>query len=769
MMIMRKIVFFATAAALQFQVSTVFAQASSTAGAPSDSTELETIVITSEKIALDSQKVALPVTIVEQETMSDRGVDSARDLQRVVAGLQSIGDSGNFSIRGVKTDAATPFATAAVAFSQDGVTLGRFQNSAGLVYDVERVEVLKGPQGSLSGTNASGGSISVVSKSPVLGRFEGNAGIETGNYSTLRTNGALNLPFGDAVAVRMAWSTSRHGGYFDNAPAVDRGTADTQSGRIRMLVQPLDALKITLGANYQTDKSVSFTRPVCYSTDPAANCPYGVYPDARTYPLHASAQSFVNNKLWGAQLDIEWDFGFASLTVLPAYNQFKSTSNAVSGQLLNGSNATSSDVTNTLVDGINDPISQTLAPVGYQDFSQKSLEARLSHSGSKLRWVFGGITSKEDNQIVTALAQSTTIAAGQTQGYYSQTRGPQNTESKALFGQATVSLTDKFRVTAGARWSDDYKLDGLINCDNGNPVSDTDPTHHTPSQTFTAAQCVSNVSTYEKKYGTYRGGFEYDVLDDSMVYLTVTTGLHPGTINSVQVPVEQRYVKPEKLVNYEIGAKNRFLNDRLQVNASIFYLDYKDFQVTYTFNENPILGGTLNAAAAVSKGVDFDTLFAATDKDRINFNGQYLDAKFTKFDIINYVSGQAPQRINYNGKTLANSPKWTLNLGYEHRFDLINDGGSLLPRLDVHYESAKKVSVFQEFAIAKQSSLTTVDFTTTYQPANGSWRVVGFVRNLTDELYWTNFAGGMGFTEPLRGTVSFNDPRTYGVRFETSF
>jgi iron complex outermembrane receptor protein len=719
--------------------------------------ELEEVMVTAEKISQDAQKVALPIVTVTQETLSERGVDSARDLQKVVAGLQALGTTGNFAIRGVKTQGVSPLATAAVAYSQDGVTLGRFQNSANLVYDIDRVEVLKGPQGSLSGTNASGGSISVISRKPVLGRFEGNGSIELGNYSTLRTTGALNLPIGDKAALRMAWGTARHEGYYDNAPAVDRGTADVQSGRLRLLVAPTDALSITLGVQYQTDKGTTFVRPICYSaTD--ANCPYGA-DDERTYPLNPAAAPVYNAKTWGAMADVEWDLGFATLTILPSYNQYKSVSSDSAGYTLTGSNTTSSSLTNT---SILAPV--TVFPVGHEDFSQKALETRLAHAGETFKWVVGGITQKEENVILTGLGQVTTTPA-----YYRQTKGPQNTENKALFGQATYSITDTLRITGGTRYSVDSKLDGLIACNNGNPISDPNPANHPITPVFTPAMCVANISSYEMNYWTYRGTVEYDLRPESMLYTSVSTGLHPGSINSVQTPLALRYVKPEKLTNYELGSKNRFFDGQLQLNASVFYLDYKDYQVSYTFNESPAIGGTLNAAAAVNKGVDFDVIYLPTWLDRINFSGQYLSAKFTDFNIFTQTcAGCAFSNVNYDGKTEGSSPELIFNLGYEHTFDLPN-GGTLVPRVDGHYESSQKIALFQEFAITRQDAYAVADVTATYNSPQNNWRVTGYVRNVTDKAYLTNITGGNGFITPLRVTANISDPRTYGVRLEASF
>jgi iron complex outermembrane receptor protein len=282
---------------------------------------------------------------------------------------------------------------------------------------------------------------------------------------------------------------------------------------------------------------------------------------------------------------------------------------------------------------------------------------------------------------------------------------------------------------------------------------------------YTPAQCPTsppNLTHLEQKYWTYRGGVEYDLAPQSMLYATVSTGIHPGNINNASLATTYpQYVfsQPEKLTNYEIGSKNRFFDNQLQLNGSIFYLDYKNYQATFLPDPNIAVSATLNAARAESKGADFDIIYLLSANDRVNFSGQYLDTKFKTFVIPAF-------GINYSGETLASSPKWVLDAGYQHNFILASEA-RVVPRADVHYESAKKVGAFQPFPIDEQGGYATADATVSYESVS-NWRVVGYVRNLTNKVYFTNVVVS-GLVPQVRSTANISDPRTYGIRLEGSF
>lgn len=711
----------------------------------SDEFTLEEIVVTAQKRDENIQRSALAITAVTAEVLDDRGVSNAQDLQRIVPGLQvsPAGNNTNFTIRGITNDMTGESASLSIAYGQDGNYSGRASGASSLMFDVERVEVLKGPQGSLAGTNAAGGSINVITKRPTQ-QFEGSAALEIGNYDTIKTQGALNLPINDWIAVRGAFGTAKHDGYYDNGAAVARGSQDDTAGRLRALFNFSDDVSLLLGGNYYRGEGVSFSRPYCHNsttlTPTQGGCDAGPFSgDAYTYALSSAGTAVNQHTIWGFSAELNWKLPFADLTYIGAYSDDGSQTGTFVGYTYlnadgstNGASISSGGTVVAPSDG------------GTRKYLLRNHELRLSNQNDFIKWVAGVYLSAENNYMDDRPTVSLVGFAGQ-----------QSAESRALFGQLTYSLTDTFRVTAGGRYNRDHKFEDAALCG--------------PFGAGGTFGCNPTVSDQVWTYTTWRAGVEYDVAPESMLYATVSTGIKPGGYNNSSAPANLRYFNQEKLTDYEIGLKNRFFDNRLQLNLSAYYYDYKDRQVTYTFEAGPpAIGGTLNAANASSTGVDVDVAWLPTKRDRVNVTANWLDAKFTDFviDALLNRTDTALTHIDYTGLKLARSPEWVINLGYEHGFDMPG-GGLLTPRADFHYEAAQKMS-FDPYPYWQRPSYVVTDLALTYTPSAGNWKALAYLRNAADTVYVQSLTGNT-FVETVRGTAVLGDPRTFGLRFEAKF
>ncbi|MFT3907114.1 MAG: TonB-dependent receptor [Steroidobacteraceae bacterium] len=728
---------------LALSVSQAMAQEAAESAA--DDGALEEITVTAEKRTEDLQKTPLAITAVSADDLIQRGVDNAQQLQQVVPGLQvqPSGNGTNFTIRGIASAGDQENSTSSIGFGVDGVFLGRSLNTTSLLFDVDHVEVVRGPQGSLNGSSASGGSINIVTKRPTQTE-EGAAAVEFGSYDTLKTQGMLNVPLSDTLALRASFGTARHDGYLKAAPAADLNSQDDKAGRVKLLWTPSESFDLMLSANYYNGTGTSFARPVCATVSVSSSgCPsdgygFGNYGDAHHYSLPIGYVQSNDHTNWGSSLTFNWNLDFATLTYVGAY---------VKDLVLN------SETTSQYTDNTDGSVDLTPVVAGVQQKTntneyQYSHELRLANKSGAYDWVVGLYDEIEHNHLNGG------VSCGYANGHYSCSGidAQMASSERAVFGQLTYSVTDALRVIGGARYNvtRKYATGDLIVAPDSSDLSST------------VAIDISNPS-FDQKFTTYRAGVQYDLAPSSLLYATYATGYKPAAYNSSTVPLALRYYKPEKLIDYEIGSKNRFLDDRLQVNVAAFYYDYSNLQITYSFSASA--GGTVNAASATSKGLELSTIWAISRLDQVNFDANYLDAKYDDF-VVTYYSGTTPIVADLTGNPLANAPKWVFNAGYEHRFELAS-GAAWTPHLDIHHESDHTTS-FAAFAIDKQPEFTRADLTLGFQPAQGKWRAEAYVRNLTNEDYALS-VGGNSFTPTTTSTAYFSDPRTYGVRMSVNF
>lgn len=746
-----------------------------------DNAGIGDIVVTAQRRSENLQNTALPVSAVDGSALQRAGISQAQDLTKLIPALQlsSIGAGGTqVTIRGVGNFAPFLYSEPAVAINYDGVYLARSAAPNGLFFDLERVEVLKGPQGTLYGRNATGGAVNVISVKPRLNTTEGNLFGEIGNYALKRLSGAINLPLGDKLAFRVAGQVVDRNGYLTDGYSDDVG----QAVRGQLLFVPVDTVHILLDADYihQGGKgpgSVFALSPTGYidpsnpylgPTAPASNAilrgaSLGISggQNPNLIPPFGS-DGFINLNEYGFSSTIDVDLGGAALTIIPAYRHTRNDYKHYAGGF---------------------PVTST------EDSNQETLEARLASKGAgKLKWVVGGYYFHDNSTLFAAadqgITRSTTISPGLP------------VRSLAAFGQATYSLTDHFRVTGGLRYTNERKTQTGTNIGSLPPVPAGFPAPpfvfynivcpapgviDVPNNNCTAP--FSGAVEYNRV--TWKAGVEADVAEHSLVYASAETGFKAGGFYPSLAP---NTYAPERIFAVTLGSKNRFLDNKLQVNVEAFYWKYKDKQVSHLGPIRPS-GYTIiteNAGAATLYGAEVDVIWKPTPTDRFGANIQYEHSRYDSFGYtvpilsadpnaraavacpapisVDPRSGSRSAAVDCAGYSLPQTPNWVGTFSYQHDVLLAHGNrveGLVGTKLQSSYYTGEEYLPGQ---YQRRSMVSYADLT--FRADANRFSIGAFVDNIEDTAVKSS-----SFIQPVVGipVVVLRSPRTYGVRAGVRF
>jgi iron complex outermembrane receptor protein len=714
--------------------------------------QLTDIIVTATRRSQSVQKASVAIAVLGAAELARAGVTRAADLSGVLPGVEvgSAGGPVQIYIRGVGTTATNGLAEGAVAFNVDGIYISRPTAVNGAFYDVNRVEVLKGPQGTLYGKNATGGAINVITNDPSTTRFSGNESLEFGDYGLLVNEASLNVPVTDQFALRGAFSVARHDGYLSDGTDDENNVA----ARLKALIKPNEDLRIVLGGDFYgayghgdgavVHPAVNPSNPWEAESSAASNALLsnsalgGGYPGSHfaglgPYGLLAPNSSDIsqNNRQWGLSSDITWNLGFATLTSLTGYRQ--------------------------------DPASYTSYIPGFfirdtETDSQVSQEFRLSGTYDRFKYVLGAYYFNE-SQNFALYDHAGRVSSG-------QLAVPILTDnSYAGFGEITYSVLPTLRIILGDRYTRELKTVG-------------------GSYTSGSTGAVYPFAHSSNEHAdNYKIGFEYDVRPQSMLYFTASTGFKSG---GFYPNIGADAFKPEKLTAYELGIKNRFFENRLELNLEAFDWSYSDRQFSHlgevTNAEgqslNAVILGTYNAGKATLRGFDATAKIVVTDNDTLSFEAEYNSTLYNSF-IYTQPYGFATagsdgcvlgpnkhgtQTIDCTGRPLSRAPMWSGTMGYEHDTDL--GFGTLQANIRTHLSTSYWLDV-DYVPNEKASGYTRTDFDLTYRPVSGKWSVGAYVHNLENNAVYTGgveqpFASGLTYATIL-------PPRTFGGRFTIGF
>ncbi|MES2322934.1 MAG: TonB-dependent receptor [Pseudomonadota bacterium] len=764
-----------------------FAQQSAPVQGESD--QVERIVVTATKRATLLQDTPLAVTAFSQATLDNAGVVDLTSLQVMVPNLvvEQHGDSGGVHVfmRGVGSTNHTEIGDPAVAFHVDGVYSPRPQGATVLMYDLDHVEVARGPQGTLSGRNATAGSVNLETAKPRFDKFGGNAQFIAGQYNRIGMSTAVNVPLSDTLAVRVAAISEKHDGYVDFQPR-----SNVVSGQRKYMAG--DQLGVRASAKWHPTDRFDALGAIEY------------YRDNGTGNVALMQRPRAGQPLYSALIDTPGALAQSNVSYRTRLN-YRPTdavelSYIGSASQLKRTNASDNDA------GVLPGFKQEHR-TEWSKFDNYTHELQFKSNDEKapFQWLIGGFMIHEDNSIRFDIDISQTAVTpgvgpivvhptlpGDTAWAMSFIQPNRTLDSKAVFGQATFALSDSFKLTGGMRHTREQKEDkGGRNwvCPNfgstvgtgghligaGGPVNAQSCGSAYAPGTWPGGGDNSAISPVDSAT-TFLARAEYMMSRDVNGYASVSTGFKSGGFGD-----GGRFFKPEFITNYELGLKSEWFNRALTFNVSAFAMKYKDMQVSSVERlqngQQQVVTG--NAARSSINGVETEFNWRIGRSDRLMGNANWLDATYGDFITCDssYMDCNT-QSINLKGNKLRHAPTFSMTAAYEHDF-AIGDG-KLTPRASVHYQTKSYISEFNttpgpaqlagSFADAReQKAYSTLDLALRYEAAGRKWLAEVFVMNATDEAVKTD-ANWVAAGTPGQTWVAFyNPPRTAGVRISAKF
>lgn len=708
---------------------------------------IQDIVVTAQRRSENVQRTALSIAAIGAPALAQLGVRDANTLNGIVPGLKVAyqGQQVQLFVRGVGDLTSNSYTQSSVAVNFDGVYLARTAAFGPEFFDTARVEVLRGPQGTLYGRNASGGAINVLSNAPDLSHVSGSVVGEGGNYGLYRFQGVLNLPLSDSFGLRASGQITHRDGYLSDGSNDDK----SQAGRLRALWKPSSDLTFNLIGEAAHIGGRGFGR--VYRPEQFGN-PWTGAQDSRytvaAYPslILRNPDQYTNNKYYGITGQMDWTLSpDITFTVIPAYKYFDLRANIAADFLS-------------------------------RDFSTSkttSVEARLSGNTRAVKWVIGGYYFHEDLDITFTTDQRS--AATISGNYQIQTFPKLNSTAPAAFGEATLSITNRFRVIGGLRYTDESRVR------NGSIVT------YTYKAGNPGDPRILNLSnqTLRAHALTWKGGAEYDISPQNLLFATVSKGFKSGGFDATDADT----YRPEYITAYTVGLKNRFLDNRLQLNLEGFYWKYKDQQIAFLGIDSTGTTSliTRNAGQATIYGANVDIVWRPTPLNTFNLGAEYLHTKYDQFTYLAVGNNAAGVRLadgcisngvvgsqyieNCTGNRLPRSPKFTLNSRLTHIIPLAA-GNDLTLGGTVKHESMVYLLNNYSSPNFRQGGYVLFDADITYN-AHGRWSLQAFMRNITNKAVYQS-ASNESSVPPgsgaLRGAVSaIAPPRTYGLRLQYNY
>ncbi|WP_371869596.1 TonB-dependent receptor [Duganella flavida] len=678
------------------------------------------VIVTAQKTAQPASKTPLALSVLGGDDLRQAGATNAVALTELAPNVQISTDNGKLqvAIRGVVSLDTSEKGDSSTAFNVDGAYIGRTEAQLGAFLDLERIEVLRGPQGTLYGRNATAGAINLITNKPT-NKLEGRVDVELGDYNARRLEGVVNIPVNSTLALRAAAVTVSHDTYQNPGPnQVGLADQDDNAGRLHALFtfSPQTSWLLTAERSKSGGNGASVVPLTNFFTGtPIAggnNLANPQYVDRGAEAQLTAAAQYAN--IGSHKADVA-----TSLR-----SEFKTSLGGVADLTYQFARLRAE------VDQLNNGTYFGFPMYNYVTggSTQRTHEVRLNSAGdSALSWVAGVYHFNED--IFRASSYNTV------------TPGPLivvpfapsiESRSKAAFGQLTYRFDKKLRVTFGARTTRDEKSG-----------------HDALSGSTTGPGYTAHV---ESSKSNFRLAADYDVAPAIMVYGSLSTGYKAGGFNDTS---GKEYL-PENITSVEGGIKGRFLNNKLRLSAAIFHYDYKDMQLTSVVCTGAGTAAncgalTTNASNAKIKGVEVEGSYAVTADDRINFSAATSDGKFQKY--------HPNDTADWSGQQIDRAPAYNASLGYTHTFAL-DSGATIAARIGTRLNGAYFLSDSSAAIRYRQPVYRKSDIGVTYTSPSQSYYVQLFARNLENSVTLDSL---------LPGGFGIGAPRTFGLRAGTQF
>lgn len=713
------------------------------ADAEGERTALAEVVVTATKQSDTIDATAAAITAVTSDALGPGGIQEIRDLALAVPNL-SVGDQFGVNrtfIRGIGMTSIDLGADGAVAFLQDGSMIPRPSAQLAGFFDLEQVEVLRGPQGTLYGRGATAGVVNMVTRKPSE-VADGYLRVTGGNYSAYTLEGAVGGPIsGDSVMGRLAVKIDKRDGYGTNLfTGNDVDDRDYYAVRGSLRFRPSDAVDVTLVADYfsEDDNNYAF-HYFGPTTVPDASLPYNLLNGQTIFDYYAALGRPVNQRnIWSDQDAINDRDGTAITAIVDwSINDVWTLKSITAYRDFNRFQRDDLDVSEVWMFGRNDYTEESTS--WGQDFT-------LSGSTGNIEWLAGANYFNEDlfGEVRVPLINLGLLfglpANTFDNGNYLQ-QGDVKIDAFGLFVQGKYGFTDQLALTLGARYNYEKRKG---------------------TGAFIFDALGANIPTDKQKSWdsvTPKLLLEYTTASDALLYGQITKGFKSGVIN---VGSQNDVINPEEVWAYEVGLKQPFADGRASLRAAAFYYDYTDLQVGFVNAQSVV--ETVNAASAENTGVEFELIGLITPELTGSLSATWLNAEYTEFLTGDYRQGF--QIVSLKGNKLQNAPEYTVRgaLDYRHR---LAGGGSVFGNIEAAYQDKVYFTEFNNDD-AVQDAYGIVNLALGYEGADGHWSAMGWVRNATDELVFSNNI----ITAPLYGNVrvgSLLPPRTYGLTLSYNF
>ncbi len=717
---------------------------------------IDSVVVTAEKRESTLQDTPFAISAFGGDSLEDRGIDDLSNFQSYVPGFHVGQEQDGFkvSLRGIGLQGTSSITDPGVAFYIDNLYIPRPAGGSAIFYDVDRIEVLRGPQGTLYGRNATGGVVNVISNEPTFD-YEGQIGATYGSRDLWEVRGTANIPLSENTATRFSIVRTEENGYVDNVFSASSdddpfGTEGDFTARGQLLVDGGDDdWSILASATYSdlngSGVAMHFLERVTGGPPPVQGLIASMVPPDPTDPLivNNDAEAFNDTETLSTFLRFEKAVGSVDLW-MQAGMLWQDTSLQ---QDFDGS-----------------PIDVSIFNKE-QENEAESVELRLSsNNDSPLEWILGAYYFHEDTFIFRRVRLNGFVPAPgpgmiSLPDFLLDEFGASRTI--AGFASATYSLSDALRLTGGVRYTADKKTGSLFNTSNfGLP---TRPDLTDIEETFTKV--------------TWRGGLEYDINDNALAYANVSSGYKAGGFNitSNGDPYDE-----ENVIAYEAGLKSNPFDGRAQINIDAFYYDYTDLQLTTLL----FIGGapgqfTTNAGKATLWGVELDTQYELSDNLLANLTYSYIDAEFDEYCNLDprFPSPGAMDPsdpgcplgglTNLAGNKIPYVADHTITGGLQYAFDL-GSAGSVVAAVNTSWHSELFLREYNDPVIDRVGPNTKTDITLTYFVADSGLAITGFVTNLEDDVERNNIYITPGFIGES-ATTAYTKPRTFGVKVDYEF
>jgi len=676
---------------------------------------LEELIVTAQKREQNLQDVPVGVSLLSGQAMQEAQIKNASELATLLPTLNVQASSGpstsSFNIRGIGTQAFSPGVDPSVSTMLDGVVMGRSGMAFLDLVDIERVEVLRGPQGTLYGKNASGGVVHIITRDPTP-ELSGTAAATAIEDDEYRLDGSISGPITDSLGYRLTGSGVNADGYAENVYNGD-SINDTQSYNIRgkLLWQASDDLEFMLASDYSKsdcDCTALSVRAILEGPNQQEllEQQLPVVPSKHNQDVNNDQAAFTHIRSSGHSVTANWDLDEYVLTAITAYRDWESES---------------------IVDFDNspaNPLALSFPSPPKTDQNQFSQELRLASAPAEWgSYVIGAFYFEQDldtsNTTTTALFEPFVPATTRA------SKTAVDSKNAAVFGEVNFNVWHDWQLILGGRYTyDDLKYHTM--------ADRTDNFIFGPPGEASDSQ---NESDFSPKVA-----LQWDVSDAAMAYVSYVSG-YKGPAFDTGLITGGSSVKPETSDSWETGLKSRWLDNRLILNVAVFYAEYHDFQAETSIDEGPL--GTIvltNAGEVSTQGVEVEFLSQPMDDWTVSGGITYTDATIDDYPNGNCSGGQkfrgeCPNNFqDLSGGDLPYIPKWKLNLSTDYTIQLADApfdvilGANLRSQDDVLYELSQD-------DYTRQDAYTIVDIRTVLAGKREGYRITAFVKNLLDKNY----------------------------------